>query len=155
MPSSLDTFERQNLPHLLTYEAVALPKRTWRTPSREWWTPQAVLTGWRSRVSDHWAWLTLHAWVVEDRVDVAHVELPRPLQQHDPSDAAWAYVDAAFGPGERDGRADLSCDGLLVEFGACAPARFVLGLGGGGEEHWMIVPYGCEYGFVFVPKEVS
>lgn len=162
MSSTLDIFERARLREFADYEAITLPKQTWQTPDRQWWTPQTVLKGWRPRISDHWAWVTLHAWVVADEVTVMHVELPEPLVNHQPTDEAWSFIDYVFGPGEMEplaypiGRADLFCDGdetqapLMVEFGTCAPVKFVLNLGHNWCTHWMLVPYGCPYAFVFV-----
>jgi hypothetical protein len=165
MASMLDAFERARLREFAEYEAVTLPKKTWRTPNGQWWTPQSVLKGWRPRISDHWAWVTLHAWIVWDKVTVAHVELPEPLVAHRPEDEAWAFIDYVFGPGELEplahpvGRADLYCDGeegqapLMVEFGTCAPVKFLLNLGHNYLTHWMLVPYSCPYAFVFVAAE--
>jgi hypothetical protein len=156
----IDTIERTNLQELAAYADVPLPKRTWRTPDRRWWTPQMVLSGWRKRISDHWAWLALHTWVVEGQVVVRHLELPTPLNKHSASDPAWAFIDQHYGPGESTplthpaGQADLACRGgkIIVEFGTCAPVRFVLNLGCSANVHWMLVPYGCDYAFVFVPQ---
>jgi hypothetical protein len=176
--SLIETFEHSHLREFAEYESVALPEKTWRTPDHRWWTPQSVLKGWGSRISDHWAWITLHCWIVEKRVMVMHVELPGPLGCHMPDDPTWAFVDRRYGPGETEplahpiGRADLACYDdrdkilLMIEFGTCAPAKFILNLGhsccpvGNSHPlylvegtHWMIVPYGCAYAFVFIAAE--
>jgi len=163
--SLMEDFERSHLRTFAEYEDIPLPKRTWRTPDGQWWTPQSILEGWQRRISDHWAWLTLHCWIVQDDVDVTHVELPAPLRRHEPIDPAWTYVDQLYGPGIREadahplGRADLLFPGeggepsLMVEFGTCAPAKFTINLGSSSTyTHWMSVPYGCEYGFVFTAR---
>jgi len=164
----IDTFEHARLREFAEYESITLPKKTWQTPDHCWWTPQSVLKGWGSRISDHWAWITLHCWIVEKRVTVMHVELPSPLRRHTPDDPAWAFIDWQYGPGEVEplaypiGLADLACQNnrdeplLMIEFGTCAPVKFILNLGHAfcdiQSTHWMIVPYGCAYAFVFIPE---
>jgi hypothetical protein len=161
---SLDAFEKAQLHEFIKYTTASLPKRTWQTPDRQWWTPQSTVIGYRERVSDHWAWAILHRWIATQNVRVTHVALPQPLCSHQPTDNAWAYINHEFGPGELGpeahpiGQADLFCPGdanrrgLMVEFGTCAPAKFVLNLAVGGTDA-MIVPYGCPYAFVFLaPK---
>jgi hypothetical protein len=162
----IDDFERAHLREFAECGNLALPKKTWRTPDGRWWTPQAVLKGWRPRLSDQWACLALHYWVVKGQVSTQHVELPNPLGWHAPDDPAWAYIEQRYGSIDPlaypFGRADLACPhesdeaALMVEFGSCAPVKFVLNLGHSfapiANTHWMIVPYGCNYAFAFVPK---
>jgi hypothetical protein len=161
MTRSLDDFEARSARHIAAFIEMPMPLATWQTPDGKIWTPQQVLQGWSRRSSDHWAWRTLHAWIMKDAVTIRHVELPRAYQK--PGDEAWQFVGSlGNGTFEREphgamGRGDMLVNydddglGLFVEFGTCAPAKFVFNLGTTGND-WMLVPGGkCGYGFVFTP----
>lgn len=173
----LEEFERAHRDWFTIAEAVALPTHTWSTPDRQKWTPQMVLQGHQPRLSDRWAWGQLHHWVIRGDVLVAHVDLPTQLLTHNRKDPVRQYIESA-----KDGDDELGWDvpgiygtidmvgemrgyRVYVEFGACAPIKFVLHLGmsppqgpgpGGiqrsGLAHHMIVPYGTPYAFVFAPR---
>lgn len=159
----LDQFEQTHAGTFARFATFLLPSSSWRTPDGRNWVPQDVLRAWGSaRVSDRWAFVMLHTWIVQKRVTVEHAELPAPLRWHDETDPAWAAIVREYGPGVTEpfatfGRADLACEGkdgteplLMVEFGTCAPAKFVLNLGlSTPSTHWMIVSYGAPYAFVF------
>lgn len=155
----IDAFEQEHATRLAKFAKSLLPKSSWRTPDRSW-TPQDVLRGFHPRVSDRWAWLLLHYWIVNGDVEVLHTALPAPLWRHDPVDPAWTFIEQTFGPGELEpvvplGRADLACavenGRLVVEFGTCFPAKFVLNFATTARStHAMIVPHGCSYAFTFV-----
>jgi len=145
------------------------PRNTWRTPDGKNWAPQDVLIGWEPAPSDHWACLTLHSWIKSDLVEVQHLEVPQPLKRHSPDDPTWAFI-ASIGnspstsedlePDAWIGRADLAVSfdsgpPVLVEFGGCSPAKMVLNIGSGYARDWMIVPYRCEYAFVFRARRES
>lgn len=157
----IEAFERGHINAFAEVAKTVLPKVSWCTPDKTRWTPQKILHAWGpGRMSDHWAYLILHRWVASNKVEVAHVDLPSPLRFHNPTDEAWRYIEKTYGGGEDSrepealiGRADLACAGtptLMVEFGTCAPVKFVLNLGL-SDAHWMLVPYECKYAFVFIP----
>lgn len=143
---------------------VTFPGTTWITPDGRKWAPQDVLIGWQPRLSDRWGCSMLAHWIRSKQVSVSHVDLPQPLAVHRLSDPAWRAVAAmGFGSDESDlepdawlGRADLALYfeepklvSTLVEFGTCSPGKFVLNIGSCWVCDWMIVPYGCPYGFEF------
>jgi hypothetical protein len=160
----IDTFERAHRRELASYGQLPFPSQTLVTPDNQTWTPQSVLRGWRGgRISDRWAWAVLHAWVIRDEVTVDHLELPTKLVNHDPKDKAWSFIEGLFGPSIEEplahpiGRADLACgkhgeSTLMIEFGTCTPAKFVINLGCSPSTHWMLVPYDSLYAFVFCPR---
>jgi len=161
MTQSLDDFEEHRAQLIAAFIEMPMPLATWKTPNGKIWTPQQVLQGWAPRFSDHWAWRTLHAWIMKDDVAVRHVELPVAYQQ--PDDEAWQFVTklgngnfelephGAMGRGDMLVHYDSDELGLFVEFGTCTPAKFVFNLGATGND-WMLVPGGrCSYGFVFTP----
>ncbi len=161
MPRSLDDFEARNARCIAAFIEMPMPTATWQTPSGKIWTPQQVLQGWTRRSSDHWAWHTLHAWIMKDAVVVHHVELPGTYQKS--GDPAWQFVSrlgngtfdrephGAMGRGDMLVHYDDDGPGLFVEFGTCTPAKFVFNLGVTGND-WMLVPGGkCSYAFVFTP----
>jgi hypothetical protein len=159
--TDLDHFETANLAALSRAAGEPLPERSWITPEGRAWTPQQVLTGFRCRVSDYWAWHCLHQWVRQKLVEVEHESLPSALMSHSPEDPAWSHIENFLGKGEREpwthpiGKADFQSTDkgrtTTVEFGTCAPAKFVLNLGWSRPRFtWMIVPYGCPYAFTFV-----
>jgi len=144
-------------------KAITFPGVTWKTPDGRGWKPQEVFIPWgERRLSDPWACSLLAAWVQADRVEVFHLPLPQPLTCHDPREPAWRFVAALGNSSEREintlfGRADLAIDfpdekaTLFVEFGTCAPGKFVLNLGQMLNDQ-MIVPYNCPYAFIFRPR---
>lgn len=162
----LEDFERSHTRQFIEVEAIPLPKRTLRTSDGADWSIQRIVRGHRERISDRWAWINLHCWIVERLLEVQEVKLPCPLVQHSPSSEAWSYIEREYGPGEREepqpfvGRSDFCGEGrldgrgghraLYVEFGNCAPAKFALNVAYAGCDH-MIVPYHSPYAFVFLP----
>lgn len=158
----LEQFELAHRDDFLRVARYPLPRVTWKTPDGSEWTPQTVLKGWTSRLSDSWAWLRLHAWVTSKVVQVGHVDLPSGLRMHDASDPAWAFVErlgddpavrsplATFGSTDLGIPYDDGAPAMLVELGACAPVKFVLNLGTMPGTAMMIVPYGCPFAFTFV-----
>jgi len=164
----LEDFERSHTRRFLEIERFDLPKQTLRTPDGKDWTIQQIVPGHSRRISDRWAWITLHCWIRWDAVDVTVVDLPAPLLFHRPTADAWAFIEREYGPGEREpqlpffGRADFEgvgrsrADGssysLFVEFGNVPPAKFLLNLGYAIADY-MIVPYGSPFAFVFFPTQ--
>jgi hypothetical protein len=153
----IDTYEEKHMATIARALTSPQPKQSWRTPDGRWWTPRSVLQGYHPRISDAWAWLLIHYWVVSEELKVLHFDLPSPLYRHSTDEPAWTAIEAEFGPGELEpeavvGRADAIYEGpLFVEFGSCPPIKFALNLMLSDETHWMIVPYSCKYAFVFVP----
>jgi len=162
----LENFERAHLKEFADAESIGpLKVPSVKTPDGRPWMLNEIVVGWQPRISDHWALTLLHAWIVYKLVKVCHVELPCELRaSRNVDDPARAFIESEFGPGEREpchfliGRADFCSEGqdddrpLLVEFGTCAPAKFVINLGMELCDH-MIVPYNSKYAFVFIPTK--
>lgn len=164
----LESFEESHTEQFLAVEHIKIPSATVKTSDGEPRAIYDIVCGHRIRISDHWAWLLLDYWVGTDKLLVREVPMAFPLLSHDPTDNGWAFIEREYGPGHREGpqpllgRADFTGRGrelpdgrhhpLFVEFGNCAPAKFVLNVTHEVADY-MIVPYGSKFAFVFLPTE--
>jgi hypothetical protein len=158
MRSLLEEFEVAHQGQLHGFERSGVLPPSFATPDGREWRLSEIIVGWQPRISDRWAWSTLHVWILAGKVAVRFVPLPCELSSQAPNDPAREFIEREFGPGDRRqphiqiGEADFATTELLVEFGTITPAKFAINLGTECCDH-MVVPFGARYAFVFTPKE--
>lgn len=150
----LGAFEKA---HLANFAARAWAcSGCFRTPCGRLWNLQEVIVGWRERISDTWARSMICGEIQRGEVEVFHLELPTGYLGKNSSDHLVSFLEHRFGKLEAEptsflGCGDFAVDELVIELGTCSPAKFWLNLTHMNIDH-MIIPFSCDYGFVFRPS---